>query len=80
MIIDYKLVSSLTILYCKSHNSFIRSEFKVHEHLMESLFDKFSNRYDPTSMSRPQGLQNITTICYYLCRVLQRRHGLVIQP
>jgi hypothetical protein len=38
----YKCVSkckSIKVNYL-GHNSFIRSEFEVHEHLMESLFDK----------------------------------------
>ena len=43
---------SLTILNWEGYNSSIRSAIEVNEHLMESLFDKLSNRSGPISISR----------------------------
>jgi hypothetical protein len=71
-------VHSLIVLYWEGHNSSIRSVIEVNEHLMERLFDKLSNRSDPTSISHWQGLQIIETFCHYFYRVLRRRRRLDI--
>jgi hypothetical protein len=63
--LNFQVIGSPTILHWEGHDSFIRSEFEVHEHLMESLFDKLLNRSGPTSISRRQGLQIIETFCRY---------------
>ena len=38
--LNFQITGSPTILHWEGHNYFIQSEFEVHEHLMESLFDK----------------------------------------
>jgi hypothetical protein len=38
--LNFRFVSSLTVLYWKGHNSSIRSMIEVNEHKMEILFDK----------------------------------------
>jgi hypothetical protein len=76
--LNFWFVGSLAVLHCKGHNSSIRSVIEVNEHLMERLFDKLSNISSPTSISHWQGLQIIEIFCRYFCRVLRRRHGLVI--
>jgi hypothetical protein len=42
--LNFQFIVGPIILHWKDHNSFIQSEFEVHEHLMESWFDKLSNR------------------------------------
>jgi hypothetical protein len=76
--LNFRFIGSPTVLHCEGHNSSIRSAIEVNEHLMERLFDKLSNISGLTSMSYWQGLQIIETFCPYFCRVLRRRHGLVI--
>jgi hypothetical protein len=71
-------IGSPIVLHWEGHNSSIRSAIEVDEHLMESLFDKISNISSPTSISHWQDLQIIETFYHYCCRVLRRRHGLVI--
>ena len=78
--LNFRFVGRLTVNHCEGHNSVIRSAIEVHELLMESLFDKLSNRSGPTSISRRQGLQIIMTFCHCFCRKLHCRHGLVIHP
>ena len=75
---NIRFVGSPIVLHCEGHNSSIRSAIEVNEHLMESLFDKVSNRSDSTSISRRQGIQIIKTLCRCFCRVLRRRRGFVI--
>jgi hypothetical protein len=43
--------SGPTIFHWEGHNSSIRSVIEVNEHLMESLFDKLSNRFGFASIS-----------------------------
>jgi hypothetical protein len=76
--LNFRFVGSPIVLHWEGHNSSIRSAIEVNRHLMESLFDKFSNKSGPTSISHRQGLQIIETFCHYFSRVLRRRHGLVI--
>ena len=76
--LNFQITGSPTILHWEGHNYFIQSEFKVHEHLMESLFDKVWNRFGPTSISCQQGLKIIKTFYGCFCRVLRRRRGHVI--
>jgi hypothetical protein len=76
--LNFRFVSSLTVLYWKGHNSSIRSVIEVNEHIMEILFDKLSNRSGPTSISCRQGLQIIKIFCRCFCRVLRCRRRLVI--
>ena len=37
--LNFQVIGSPTILHWEGHNSFIRSEFEVHKHFMERLFD-----------------------------------------
>jgi hypothetical protein len=76
--LNFQFVGSPIVLHWEGHNSSIRSAIEVNEHLMESLFDKLSNRSCSTSISHWQGLQIIETFCCYFYRVLRRRRGLVI--
>jgi hypothetical protein len=76
--LNFRFVGSPTVLHWEGHNSFIRSAIEVNENLIESLFDKLSNRSRPTSISYWQGLQIIETFCCYFYRVLRRHRGLVI--
>ena len=76
--LNFWFVGRLIVNHCEHHNSVIRSAIEVHELLMESLFDKISNKYGPTSISHRQGLQIIKTFCHCFCRKLHRRHGLVV--
>jgi len=55
----FQFASGPIMLYWEGHNLSIRSEIEVNEHLMESLFNKLSNRSGPTSISHRQGLQII---------------------
>ena len=77
---NIQFVGSPTMLNWEGHNSSIRCVIEVNEHLMENLFDKLSNRFCPTSITRWQGLQIIKTFCHCFCRKLHRRHGLVVHP
>jgi hypothetical protein len=49
--LNFRFVGSLIVLHWEGHNSSTRSAIEVNEHLMESLFDKLSNRSGPTSIS-----------------------------
>jgi hypothetical protein len=53
---NIRFVCKPTVLRWEDHNSSIRNAFEVNEHLMESLFDKHSKIYGPTSISYRQGL------------------------
>ena len=61
--LNFRFVGSPTVPHWEGHNSSIRSAIEVNEHLMESLFDKLSNRSGSISISHQQGLQ-ITNIFY----------------
>jgi hypothetical protein len=76
--LNFRFVGSPIVLYWKGHNSSIWSAIDVNEHLMESLFNKLSNRSGPTSISHCQGLQIIKIFCHYFYRVIRCRRGLVI--
>ena len=78
--LKFQFIGGPTMLHWEGHNSSIRSAIEVNEHLMESLFDKLSNRSGPTSISRRQGLQIIKTCCCYFCLELCHRHGPDIHP
>ena len=78
--LSFRCVGRPIVNQCEGHNSAIQSAIEVHELLMESLFDKLSNRSGPTSISHRQGLQIIKTFCHCFCRKLHRRHGLVVHP
>jgi hypothetical protein len=78
--LNFRFVGSPTVPHWEGHNSSIRSAIEVNEHLMESLFDKLSNRSGPISISRRQGLQIINIFCRYFWRELHYRHGLVRHP
>ena len=78
--LNFQFIGGPTMLHLEGHNSSIRSAIAVNEHLMESLFDKLSNRSSPISISCQQGLQIIMTSCLYLCRELCHRHGPDIHP
>jgi hypothetical protein len=78
--LNHRFVGSPTMFHWESHNSSIRSAIEVNEHLMESLFDKLSNRSGPISISRWQGLKIIKVLCRYFCQKLHCRHGLVSHP
>ena len=77
---NIRFVGSPIVLQWEGRNTSIRCVIEVNEHLMKSLFDRFSNRSGPTLISRRQGLQIIMTFCHYFCRKLHCRHGLVIHP
>jgi hypothetical protein len=76
--LNFWFISSPIVLHWEDRNSSIRSVIEFNEHLMESLFDKVSNRSSLTSISHWQDLQIIETFCHYFCQVLRRRRGLVI--
>ena len=57
--LNFRFVDSPIVFYWEGHNTSMQSEIDVNEHLMESLFDKISNRSSPTSMSHQKGLQII---------------------
>jgi hypothetical protein len=76
--LNFRFVSNPIVLHWEGHNSSIRSAIEVNEHLIESLFDKISNRSGSTSISHWQDLQIIETFCRYFCRVLRHRRGLDI--
>ena len=78
--LNFWFVGRLIVNHCEHHNSVIRSAIEVHELLMESLFDKISNRSGPTSISCRQGPQIIKTFCRCFCQKLHRRHGLIVHP
>jgi hypothetical protein len=48
--LNFWFVASRIVLHWEGHNSSIQSVIEVNEHLMESLFDKLSNRSGPTSI------------------------------
>jgi hypothetical protein len=66
--LNFWFVGSPIVPHWEGHNSSIRSAIEVNEHLMESLFDKLSNRSDPISISRRQGLQITNIFCRYFWR------------
>ena len=76
--LNFRFAGRPIMNHCEGHNSVIRSAIELHELLMESLFDKISNRSSPTSISHRQGLQIIKTFCHCFCHKLHRRHGLVV--
>jgi hypothetical protein len=78
--LNFRFVGSLTVLHWEGHNSSIRSAIEVNEHLMESLFDKLSNRSSLISISCRQDLQTIKIFCRCFCQDLHCRHRLVIHP
>jgi hypothetical protein len=78
--LNFRFVGSPTVPHWEGHNSSIRSAIEVNEHLMESLFDKLSNRSSPISISRRQGLQITNIFCRYFWRELHCRHGFVRHP
>ena len=78
--LNFRFVGSPIVLHWEGHNSSIRSVIEVNDHLMESLFNKLSNRSGPTSISHRQGLQIIKASCCYFYRELRLHHGLVIHP
>jgi hypothetical protein len=49
--LNFRFVGSPIVLHWEGHNLSIRSAIEGNEHLMESLFDKLSNRSGPTSIS-----------------------------
>jgi hypothetical protein len=63
--LNFWFVGSPTVPHWEGHNSSIQSTIKVNEHLMESLFDKLSNRSSPISISHQQGLQITNIFCCY---------------
>ena len=73
--LNFRFVGRPIVNHCEGHNSIIRSAIEVHELLMESLFDKLSNKSGPTSISRRQGLHIIKTFHHCFCRELLRCHG-----
>ena len=78
--LNFRFVCRLIVNHSERHNLVIRSAIEVHELLMESLFDKISNKYGPTSISHRQGLPIIKTFHHCFCRELRRCHGPNIQP
>ena len=78
--LNFRFVGSPIVPHWEGHNSSIRSAIEVNEHLMESLFDKLSNRSGPISISHRQGLQITNIFCRYFCWELHCRYGLVIHP
>ena len=74
--LNFRFVGSPTVPHWEGHNSSIRSAIEVNEHLMESLFDKLSNRSGPISISQQQCHQIIKTWCCCFCRELHH-HGLI---
>ena len=78
--LNFRFVGSPTVPHWEGHNSSIRSAIEVNEHLMESLFDKLSNRSGSISISHRQGLQITNIFCRCFCWELHCRYGLVIHP
>jgi hypothetical protein len=78
--LNHLFIGSPIVLHCEGHSSSIWSAIEVNEHLMESLFDKLSNRSGPISISHRQDLKIIKILCRYFCRKLHCRHGLVSHP
>jgi hypothetical protein len=78
--VELSYVDNPIVLYWEGHNSFIWNEIEVNEHLMESLFDKLSNRSGPTSISHWQGLQIVIIFCHYFYQKLLYHHGYVFYP
>jgi hypothetical protein len=76
--LNFRFVGSPAVLYCKDHNSSIRSAMEVNEHMIERLFDKLSNRSSSTLISRRQGLQLMKIFYRCFCWELQRHRGHVI--
>jgi len=75
---NIQFVGSTIVLPWEGHNSSIWSVIEVNEHLIESLFDKVSNKPGPMSISCRQGLRIINTYCRCVCWVLRCRRRLVI--
>ena len=78
--LNFRFIGSPTVSHWEGHNSSIWSVIEVNEHLMESLFDRLSNRSSLISISHRQGLQITNIFCRYFWRELHCRHGLVIHP
>jgi hypothetical protein len=47
--LNIQIIGGSIVPHWNGHKSFIWSEYEFHEHLMESLFDKFSNGSGLTS-------------------------------
>jgi hypothetical protein len=65
--LNFQFIDGSTILYWEGHKSSIWGAIEVNEHLIESLFDKLSNRSGPTSISCQQGLQIIMIFYHCFC-------------
>ena len=78
--LNFRFVGSPIVPHWEGHNSSIWSVIEINEHLMESFFDRLSNRSGPISISRRQGLQITNIFCRYFWRELHYRHGLVRHP
>jgi hypothetical protein len=65
--LNHWFVGSPIVLHWEGHNSSIWSAIEVNEHLMESLFDKLSNRSGLISISLRQGFKIIKILCRYFC-------------
>ena len=78
--LNFQFTDDTIMLYWKGHNSSIQSAIVVNEHLIESLFDKLSNRSGLTLISHWQGHQIIKTCCHCFCQELHRHHGIVFHP
>ena len=76
--LNFRFVGRLIVNHCECHNSVIRNAIEVHELLMESLFDKLSNKSGHISISRREGLQIIKICCCCFWWVLRHRRGHVI--
>jgi hypothetical protein len=62
--LNFRYIDSPIMLYWEGHNSSIRNEIEANEHLMESLFDKLSNRSSPTliTSARPSNYYYILSL------------------
>ena len=78
--LNFRFIGSSIVLHWEGHNSAIWSAIEVNEHLMESLFDKISNRSGLISISHQQGLQTIKIFYHCFCWELHCHYGLVIHP
>ena len=78
--LNFRYVGSLIVLYWEGHNSSIRNEIEVNEHLIESLFDKLSNRSSSTSISHRLGFQIVIIFYRCFCQELLYHHGHVFYP
>jgi hypothetical protein len=77
---NIRFVGNPIVLHWEDHNSPIQSAIEINENLMESLFDKLSNRSSPTSISHQKILQIIMTSYCCICLVQRRCLGPHNQP